>query len=99
MDCKNYSVLLLLIMQLYGLPAGAQAFKPAITTGTTFSYTLDLHGQQALFELSIKSATDSLQLEWRIRRLAGGAYAMTPAARQNASMLNLLSPCRTIQCG
>ena len=82
----------LFVIQLFCVSAKAQLFKPAIHAGTTFYYTLDLHGQQAPFELSVTDAADSLTLEWKIRRLAGGLYKMTPAARQNGSKLNFAQP-------
>jgi len=90
MTLKKWSCFI--VLSMFFLSANAQLFKPTVGKGTIFYYTLDLHGQQAQFELSVKKFSDSLTLEWRIRRLTGGAYTMTPAARQRALRLNFAQP-------
>lgn len=72
--------------------AKAQIFKPEIKPGTIFSYILDLHGQHAPFDITFKSFTDTLKLNWKIRNLAGGNYTITPSAWQNADQLNFAQP-------
>ncbi|GAB3639120.1 hypothetical protein GCM10027422_47110 [Hymenobacter arcticus] len=85
-------ILLLSLVALAWTPARAQAQKPAVGVGTTFSYVLELHGQHAPFELAIASATDTLKLRWRIRNLAGGVYAVSPAAWQRGTALHVAQP-------
>ncbi len=70
----------------------AQTLKPEIKLGTTFFYNFELHGQHASFEITVKSFTDTLKLNWKIRNLAGGNYAVTPVAWQNANQLNFAQP-------
>lgn len=87
---------LLLLLVLAGHAAQAQApaplLQPAVGPGTTFAYTLDLHGQHAPFELTVARAADTLQLDWRIRGLATGAYLVAPAAWQQADQLHTAQP-------
>ncbi|TDN40231.1 hypothetical protein A8B98_15235 [Hymenobacter sp. UV11] len=85
-------LLLLVLPALLARPAAAQLLKPAVGVGTTFRYEFDLHGQHAAFELAIAGATDTLRLTWRIRGLAGGAYAVSPTAWQRADKLNFAQP-------
>ncbi|QKG54270.1 hypothetical protein [Hymenobacter sp. BRD67] len=85
-------LLLLLLPALLARPAAAQLLKPVVGPGTTFGYVFDLHGQHAPFELAIAGATDTLRLNWRIRGLAGGAYAVSPTAWQRADKLNFAQP-------
>lgn len=72
--------------------AKAQILQPEIKPGTTFFYTFDLHGQHAAFDVTVKSFTDTLKLNWKIRNLATGNYAVTPAAWQHANQLNFAQP-------
>jgi hypothetical protein len=84
--------LLLSLAALCSISARAQAPKPTVGVGTTFSYNFELHGQHAPFELTIASATDTLKLRWRIRNLAGGVYAVSPTAWQQANALHVAQP-------
>lgn len=83
---------LLFITALGFESARAQTSAPAVGVGTTFSYTMELHGQHAPFELTIGSATDTLKLKWRIRGLTGGTYAVSPAAWQQGNALHVAQP-------
>ncbi|WP_310391939.1 hypothetical protein [Hymenobacter sp.] len=85
-------LLLPLLLQAFSFAGHAQALKPAVGVGTTFSYRLDLHGQGAPFELTVKSIRDTLKLGWQIRSLATGTYAVSPEAWQNATSLNMAQP-------
>lgn len=87
------TILLLSLATLGGAAqAQTQALRPAVGVGTTFGYTFELHGQHAPFELAIASATDTLKLRWRIRGLAGGSYAVSPAAWQQGDALHVAQP-------
>ena len=86
------TILLLSLAALGAGPGRAQALKPVVGVGTTFGYTFDLHGQHAPFELAIAGATDTLKLTWRIRGLAGGGYAVSPTAWQQADALYVAQP-------
>ncbi|MFD1875165.1 hypothetical protein [Hymenobacter bucti] len=86
------NILLLSLAALGSASARAQALTPAVGVGTTFSYNFELHGQHAPFELTIANATDTLKLKWRIRNLAGGVYAVSPAAWQRGTALHVAQP-------
>lgn len=88
----------ILLLSLPALNCGvvrAQALKPVVGVGTTLSYTSELHGQYAPFELTIASATDTLKLKWRIRGLTSGGYAVSPTAWQQADALHVAQPLPT----
>ncbi|AMJ67836.1 hypothetical protein AXW84_22250 [Hymenobacter sp. PAMC 26628] len=85
-------MLLLLVLAGPAAPAQAPPFRPVVGPGTTFAYTLDLHGQHAPFELAVARATDTLKLTWRIRGLATGACLVAPAAWQRADRLYFAQP-------
>jgi hypothetical protein len=86
------NILLLSLAALGSVVARAQSPALAVGIGTTFSYNFELHGQHAPFELTIASATDTLKLKWRIRNLAGGTYAVSPTAWQQANALSVAQP-------
>ena len=86
------TTLLLSLLALGSTTARAQALVPTVGVGTTFSYNFELHGQHAPFELAIAGATDTLKLKWRIRNLAGGVYAVSPAAWQQGTALHVAQP-------
>ena len=86
------SFILLLAGQMAQAQTPAALLRPAVGPGTTFAYTLDLHGQHASFELTVARATDTLALNWQIRGLALGSYLVSPAAWQQAARLNSAQP-------
>jgi hypothetical protein len=86
------TLLLLLVLASPAARAQGLLLQPAVGPGTTFAYTLDLHGQHAPFELAVARATDTLKLSWRIRGLATGTYLVAPAAWQQADRLHTAQP-------
>jgi len=72
--------------------AEAQKLMPEIKQGTALSYTFNLHGQTAGFEISIKNIVDTLKLGWSIRNLAGGTYLIDPNALNKANKMSFDQP-------
>jgi hypothetical protein len=82
----------MLLFAVMNIAAFAQKNTPVIKPGTSINYTFNLHGQQSGFELIVKTLSDTVALNWRIRGLAGGTYIITPAAFKSADKLNFAQP-------
>ncbi|OGX90279.1 hypothetical protein [Hymenobacter coccineus] len=67
-----------LLLSALGSAGHAQALRPPVGPGTTFSYVLELHGQHAPLELRVQSARDTLKLGWQIRGFSGGPTPWPP---------------------
>ena len=74
------------------LSATASAQQPTITAGTKLDYKFFLYGQTVAIGMTVKSATDSVQLDWNLRGLATGSYLVSKEGFQNGSKLNFVQP-------
>ncbi len=68
--------------------ACAQTSQPVFKTGTKFDYALDFNGQSFEYDLTLKSMTSPLVLEWTVPTYGTGTYQISQKGLQSGTMLN-----------
>lgn len=77
---------------LFFIRAEAQQVLPPVKEGTEFNYKFFLYGQTAAINLSVKSLTDSVLLNWNMKGGAYGSYLISKTGFENGTKINFIQP-------
>jgi hypothetical protein len=88
---RRISYLFLLAIFYIG-PATAQQPEAIIKPGTKIDYKFFLYGQTVAINMTLKSVTDSVQLDWNMKGYAFGSYLISNAGFENGNKINFVQP-------
>jgi hypothetical protein len=80
------------VLSLMFTSAFAQQPASTITPGTKLDYKFFLYGQTVAIGMTVKSVTDSVQLDWNLKGMAYGSYLISKKGFENGSKLNFIQP-------
>ncbi|MET1057125.1 MAG: hypothetical protein ABWY16_17570 [Pedobacter sp.] len=70
----------------------AQQQGTTIQPATKLDYKFFLYGQTVAIGMTVKSVTDSVQLDWNLRGMAFGSYLVSKKGFENGTKLNFIQP-------
>ncbi|HEY0176939.1 MAG TPA: hypothetical protein VGC08_11210 [Pedobacter sp.] len=85
-------VICLFLFSLVCIRSEAQQSVPVIKAGTRIDYKYSLYGQSSVIGVTVKSVTDSIELEWNMRGYAFGSYLISGTGFENGTKINFIQP-------
>lgn len=82
----------LLVLSMSVTSVIAQQPGTTIKPGTKLDYKFFLYGQTVAIGMTVKSVTDSVQLDWNLRGMAFGSYLVSKEGFENGNKLNFIQP-------